>query len=603
VSWREVWEAVRTGLQRTWEASRPLSITMAATSLLIAVVPAGLALMSGAVVSEVQALIETGERSFAPLLPWLGLAAALLLVIGVGQVARRYAEDRLGDEMGLLVSREVLEHAASLDLAFFESKENHDTLSRASGYPGRSYLQFVASVYDTASVTIEFLSLLGVMVWIHAGASLALAFVTIPFLVFRWRMAKVRFEVHRAKTTKRRQAGYFSSLLTNRDAVPTTKVFGLASLLTDRFASTMRELLDVDRDLYRRLAVGRALVSVGYAVVFVVAVGIVAARTLEGAIAIGALVTYLASANRFRGASVNVVNTIADFMSRVLFVRDLTDFMAERPVIVDREAKTLPELKGAIEMRGVSFRYPGTTREVVRDLDLDIRAGETVAVVGPNGAGKTTLVKLIARLYEVDRGSVLADGHDVRSLAVRWYHDQIAYVGQVPVRFEATLEENIAFGDWKRLLGRSEEVEELALRLGLGDLLEQTPDGMQTLLGRRFGDHDLSGGQWQLVAIGRALARNAAIVILDEPTSNLDARAEYAMFERFHQLTRGRTTILVSHRFSTVQMADRIFVMDEGRIVESGTHAELVARQGVYASLYAAHRLRFEPRMAAGGAP
>jgi ATP-binding cassette subfamily B protein len=602
VSWREVWEAVRTGLQRTWEASRPLSITMGATSILVAVVPAGLALMSGAVVTEVEALLESGERSFAPLFPWLLLAAVLLLVIGVGQVARRYAEDRLGDEMGLLVSREVLEHAASLDLAFFESKENHDTLSRASSYPGRSYLQFVSSVYETVSVSIEFLSLLAVMVWIHASASLALAFVTIPFLVFRWRMAKVRFEVHRAKTTKRRQAGYFSSLLIHRDAVPTTKVFGLASLLTDRFATTMRELLDVDRDLYRRLAVGRALVSVGYALVFVVAVGLVAARTLEGSIAIGALVTYLASANRFRGASVNVVNTIADFMQRVLFVRDLTDFMAARPVIVDREARTLPELRGEVEMRGVSFRYPGTSREVVRDIDLSIRAGETVAVVGPNGAGKTTLVKLIARLYEADRGRVLVDGHDVRSLAVRWYHDQIAYVGQSPVRFEATLEENIAFGDWKRLLGRSEEVEELAQRLGLGGLLEQAPDGMQTLLGRRFGDHDLSGGQWQLLAMGRALARNASIVILDEPTSNLDARAEYAMFERFHKLTRGRTTILVSHRFSTVGMADRIFVMDEGRLVESGTHEELLARRGVYASLYAAHRLRFEPEAAAGGA-
>jgi ATP-binding cassette subfamily B protein len=600
VSWREVWEAVRAGLQRTWEASRPLTITMAATSLLVAVVPAGLALMSGAIVSEVESLLEAGQRGLAPLLPWLLLAAVLLLIIGLGQVARRYAEDRLGDEIGLMVSHEVLEHAASLDLAFFESKENHDVLSRASSYPGRSYLQFVASVYDSASVTIEFLSLLAVMVWIHAGASLALATVTIPFLVFRWRMAKVRFEVHRAKTTKRRQAGYFSSLLIHRDAVPTTKVFGLATLLTDRFASTMRELLAVDRDLYRRMAIGRGLVSVGYALVFVVAVGIVTTRTLEGTIAIGALVTYLASASRFRGASVNVVNTIADFMQRVLFVRDLTDFMAARPTIVDREAKTLPELRGAIELRGVSFRYPGTSREVVRDLDLAIRAGETVAVVGPNGAGKTTLVKLIARLYEVDRGSVLADGHDVRSLSVRWYHDQIAYVGQVPVRFEATLEENIAFGDWKRLLGHPREVEELAVRVGLSGLVEDAPEGLQTLLGRRFGDHDLSGGQWQLLAVGRALARNAAIVILDEPTSNLDARTEYAMFERFHQLTRGRTTILVSHRFSTVQMADRIFVMDDGRIVESGTHAELLARRGVYASLYAAHRLRFEPEAARG---
>ena len=595
MDWQEIYAAVRLGLQRTWAVSKPLSIAMGVSSLLGALTPAGLALMSGAVVSDVEALLDSGaEASLAPVLPWLLFGALLIMMSGLAQVVKTYAQDRLGDELGLVVSREVLDQASTLDLSFFERTEKQDVLSRATGYPGRSYLQFVSSVYTSASAAIEFVTLLGVMLWIHAVVTLALASVTIPFLLFRLRMAKLRFEIHRSRTTKRRQAGYHSSLLTNRAAVPFTKVFGLAPLLTERFATTMRELIDVDRDVYRKLAFGRGLMTVGYAIVFVVAAATVTAGALAGTLAIGALVTYLAAGLRFRGTALALVNSITNFTSRVFFVRDLHEFMEERPEIVDREALTPPELTGDVELRGVSFHYPGTDQPVLQDLDLTIPAGQTVAIVGANGAGKTTLVKLIARLYDVDAGAVLLDGHDVRSLALRWLHDRIAYVGQGPVQFEATLEENLAFGDWRNLLGKSDEVYELSQRAGLDELVKELPDGMQTLLGRRFGQYDLSGGQWQRVAVARALARQAPLMILDEPTSNLDARSEYEMFRRFHELTRGRTTILVSHRFSTVRMADRIFVMDEGRIVEEGTHQELAAKGGVYAGLYEAHRMRFD---------
>lgn len=591
---REIWEAVRAGLRRTWQVSQPLSVMLGVTALLTALVPAGLAVLSGAIVSDVEELLKSDAPRFAAVVPWLLAAAVLLMVIGIAQVARRYAEDRLGDELGLEVSKEVLTHAASLDLAFFENKEKQDVLSRGSSYPGRNYLQFVASIYSAATSTIEFFTLLGVMLWIHAGVTIGLGLVTVPFLVFRWRMAKLRFLTHRAKTTQRRQAAYHSGLLTQRGSVPTTRILGLAPLLIQRFDRVMRNLVEVDRALYRRAAVGRSLVSIGYAVVFLVAAGTVTARTLAGAMALGSLVTYLASGIRFRGTSANLVNAITDLMQRVLFVRDLHEFLEERPTIVDRGALTLPALRGDIELVGVSFTYPGSTAPVIRDLDLHIHAGETVALVGPNGAGKTTLMKLIARLYEVDAGSVRFDGHDVRDLAIRWLHDHISYVGQAPMRFEATLEENIAFGDWTRLLGKPDEVRELVHRAGLDQLVRETPEGMETLLGRRFGDYDLSGGQWQLLALARALARNGSVVILDEPTSNLDARTEYETFEHFHQLAKGRTTILVSHRFSTVRMAHRIFVLDEGRVVEEGTHEKLVSLGGVYASLYEAHRRRLD---------
>ncbi|MGH0029787.1 MAG: ABC transporter ATP-binding protein [Myxococcota bacterium] len=594
MTWQEAWRAALEGLRRTWITSKLHSTTMAITAIVVATIPAGLALLSGAIVSDVETLLQSDDPAFREVLPWLLLTAFLLTAIGLGQVARRYSEERLGDEMSVLINREVIEHAASLDLAFFEQKENHDILTRASRYPGRGYLHFVSSIYGSITSVIQFVSLLGVMLWIQPLVTLALAGVTIPFLIFRWHMAKVRFLLHRTKTTRRRQARYYSNLMTQKGAVPITKVFGLAPLLSERFSETMRELVDVNRYLLRRMALGRALLAVGFSLAFLLAAGTVTAQTLSGTLELGALVTYLAAAIRFRGTSTGMVTSLTDFMQRVLFVRDLNEFLEEKPSIDDGDGVLLPEMRGEIELCGVTFQYPGTQRPVVQDLDLHIHAGETVAIVGPNGAGKTTLVKLIARLYDTDKGSVRIDGHDVRSLAVRPFHDRIAYVGQAPVRFEATLEENIAFGDWQRLLGNTDEVEEVAARAGLTRLVESTPDGLQTLLGRRFGDHDRSGGQWQLLALARALARDAAILILDEPTSNLDARTEYETFKSFHELTQGRTTLLVSHRFSTVRMADRIFVVDEGSIVEEGTHDVLVDQGGVYASLYAAHRMRFD---------
>ena len=225
----------------------------------------------------------------------------------------------------------------------------------------------------------------------------------------------------------------------------------------------------------------------------------------------------------------------------------------------------------------------------MKDISLSIKPGETIALVGENGAGKTTLVKLIARLYDPDEGSIWLDGVNIKELSVVSLYNKISFVFQTFGRYEATAGENIAYGDLQQVMGNPEKIEQIARLARVHNMIQAMPQGYDTMLGRMFGELTLSEGQWQQIALARAFARDALLLILDEPTSNLDARSEYEVFSRFQEIAKGRTTILISHRFSTVSMADRILVMDKGQIVEQGSHQELIARGGHYASLYRLH--------------
>lgn len=243
-----------------------------------------------------------------------------------------------------------------------------------------------------------------------------------------------------------------------------------------------------------------------------------------------------------------------------------------------------------MEFRDVTFTYPGSERPTLHGVSLTIESGQVVALVGQNGAGKTTLVKLLARLYSPDGGAVYLDGHDASGLSERCLQANLAFVMQTPACCEATAAENIAYGDWQRLLDDPAAVREVARNVGIDDTIRALPRGYDTMLSRTVGEVTLSGGQWQTLAIARALASNAKIVVLDEPTSGLDPKKEFEVFAQFRRFVRGRTAIIISHRFSTVCMADRILVLDEGRLVESGTHRELSVSGGTYAQMYHLHR-------------
>ena len=380
-------------------------------------------------------------------------------------------------------------------------------------------------------------------------------------------------------------------LLTRSQQVAEVKLLGLAPLLLNRFRALIAEFRDRNKKLQLWLLRG----DIAFGILSTIAIYLVFTRVifqiLAGQLTLGDVALFGGVAARLRPTLQNSITAIGKMRMVTLHIANLRGFFNVNPKTAITTGMLTPSSsQGEIELRHVYFTYPGSQQPALSDISLHIRPGENVALIGENGAGKSTLVKLIARLYEPDKGEILFDQIDIQQLSLDNLYQRIALVFQDFALYEATVFENIAFGNWEFFLKHPEEIESIARKSGIHDMITTLPKGYDTRLGRRFGQVNLSKGQWQQIAITRALARNASLLILDEPTASLDVRTEYQLFSKFENLTKEKTTILISHRFSTVKMADRILVMDKGRIVERGTHDELVAKAGLYNELYNLHQ-------------
>ena len=417
---------------------------------------------------------------------------------------------------------------------------------------------------------------------------LAVAF-AYPYLVLQWRLTRGYFRNENSRVTKRRWTSYFVSMVTDHKAVPEVRLLNLAPYLIRRFRTLMTEFRDQDRSLHVRGFVGSVtLVALMTGGLFLVFFRVISA-VFQGRLTLGDVAVFGGATARLRLSLERAIGTLSAAIGEALYIANLRRFLSVTPAIVDGSRRCSGVARGEVEVVNLTFTYDGSTEPALHDVSLHIRPGEIVGLVGENGAGKSTLIKLLCRLYEPGSGSIRFDGTDIRELSIASYHQLIASVLQPVGRYEASAADNVAYGDWERLLGERAAVERVGREAGIDPLFRELPQGYDTPIGRRFGSRDLSGGEWQRVAIARALARPASLLILDEPTSSLDARAEFELFSRFRELAAGRTTLLVSHRFSTLSMADRIIVMEDGRIVEQGTHAQLIRDGGLYATLYSLH--------------
>ena len=604
LNWRERVAALRyvpALLGLVWSTNRRLTVATALLRIIRSFVPLATLWIGKLIIDEVVRARSAGAN-------WrlLGTLVGLELAIAVGSDAvgrvSQLVEGLLGDQFTNRMSIRLMEHAATLDLAQFEDPAFYDQLERARrNTTGRIALlnQVLGLGQDALTLATLSAALLAFSPWLF----LLLAVATVPSFVGEAHFASLQYSLLFRRTPERRQLDYLRYVGASVETAKEVQIFGLADWIIERYRRLSELFYEDNRRLSRkRAAVGAGLSFIGTAGYYGAYV-LMLIRAVLGQISIGTLTFLAGSFMRGRDSIQRLLFGVSAVAEQALYLKDLFSFFDMRPTITSRPgAPPVPRpIRDGFVFEDVGFRYPGSEQWAVRHVKLRLRPGERVALVGLNGAGKTTLVKLLSRLYDPTEGRILLDGRDLREYDLPSVRQAVGVIFQDYVRFDMRFDENIAVGEIETarayLDGLPESngadanshptVRTAAERSLATSLLPRLPLRYRQMLGRRFDSGvDLSGGEWQKIALARAYMRDAQVLILDEPTAALDARAEYEVFLRFAELIGGRMAILISHRFSTVRMADRIVVLQHGGIIEEGSHEELVGRGGLYAELF-----------------
>ena len=588
--WRERISALRNVpavLGIVWEAGRLVVVLGVVFRVVAAVLPLGLLWITKLIIDGINHAINT-HQAVAPRLWWLVAAEFSLAVFG--SVLSRgidFLDALLADKYTRHVSVLVMKHAAQLDLAAYEDPVFYDRLERAR-VQATDRLGMIQSIGRLVQQVITTASLSIAIMLFSPWLLLMLIAGVVPAFLGESHFAFLGYAKNFRQTPIRRQLDYLRVLGGSKEAAKELKLFGLAPFLTERFSRLSNQIYDEDVSLARRRLVAGSFLSMigtaGYYSAYVFVIW----RTISGVLSIGEL-TFLAGSIQQASSNIQqIFSTVSSIADQALFLTDLIAFFEMRPAIASKpNALPVPRpITRGFEFRNVTFRYPGSSRLVLDGLNFHFRSGERIALIGENGEGKTTIVKLLTRLYDPLEGQVLLDGVDLREYNLEDLYQEIGVIFQDFMRYEMTARDNIAVGRIEQI-GDLPLLQQSAQKSMADEVIGRLPFGYEQMLGRRFdGGVDLSGGEWQKAALARAYLRDAQILILDEPTAALDARSEFEVFQRFAELTAGKMALFISHRFSTVRMADRIVVLEHGRIAEDGDHEQLTRLGGRYAEMF-----------------
>ncbi|HYC37912.1 MAG TPA: ABC transporter ATP-binding protein [Usitatibacter sp.] len=574
-------------MRLVWQTSPALTLAQAALRLVRAVLPVMMLYVAKLIIDEVVALAQSPQGSTDRIAMLIAVEFGLTIASDILTRLVGLVDTLLSERVGTATSLRLMAHAAKLDLEDFEDSELQDRLERARRQAsGRMTLmgQVFNQVQDVLTIASFAAGLLVYAPWLM----LLLVVALVPAFLGEAHFNSQSYWLNYHRAPERRSLDYVRQTAASVETAKEVKIFGLNPFLIERY----RELAESFFRANRRLAIRRAgwgtLLSAIGTVAYYVAYAYIVYRTINGEFTIGDLTFLAGSFRRLHQMIEGLLMGVTQVAGQALYLDDLFSFFEIEPEIKSpANPRPFPRpIREGFVFEDVGFRYPGAERWAVRHLSFHLLAGEVLALVGENGAGKTTLVKLLSRLYDPDEGRIVLDGHDLREYDLFELRSHIGVIFQDFVRFHLTAAENIAVG---RIEARDDRarVEAAAQRALADEVIRKLPAGYDQIIGKRFKTGiELSGGEWQKIAIARAYMREAQVLILDEPTAALDARAEFEVFQRFKELSRGKTAVLISHRFSSVRMADRIVVLGDGRVEAIGTHEELLSRGGRYAELF-----------------
>ncbi|MGB5900846.1 MAG: ABC transporter ATP-binding protein [Geitlerinemataceae cyanobacterium] len=522
----------------------------------------------------------------------LGLLLGLRIGLGLGKEAlgqlNFYLSLLVRDRCLLYADNALLQQAIRLDLAHYELPEFYDTLSRAQ-HGGSNYpIMILETLTDLLGQFISFAGLLLLLLRFNSWIMLLLLISVLPTLIVGLRFSQMRFWMKRHQTQSGRMANYLKNVMTENEFAKEIRLFNLGEHLLQRWQKIRHQFNCESAQLARQQTAIRGGAEILTIFGFYSAYGWTIVKTVQGAISIGDFTMYAGAFEQSQNLLQSILTSISQIYEFNLYISQYFDFLNLQPQVFNPvKSRSFPiPLQSGLELKNVTFTYPGASQPTLKNLNLTVKPGESIALVGTNGAGKTTLLKLLTRLYDIESGEITFDGIPLDQFDLQDLRRNIGIIFQDFARYNLTAQDNIGFGNLSELDNLS-LIDRAAENAGAKSTISGLDSGYQTMLGKVFdGGTDLSGGQWQKIGLARAFTIAAPILILDEPTAALDAIAEYELFQRFRQLTQGKMTFFVSHRFSTVLLADRIVVLDNHQIVEVGSHTELIEQNGLYAKMF-----------------